>query len=751
MRELIFTSSILILAVALLRLVLGRRIPARARYALWLVVLLRLAIPFSPIESSASAAALLARIEPGPAPAAPAAPGPTAAAANTAAAVRESGAPAAPDAPNAPGTPKLPAGALYLVWAAGSLAAGGWMLAENLRFARRLRAERTPLALPNGWDGSETACPLPVWRCAQLASPCLFGVLHPAIYLNDAACQSPDTLAWAVRHERQHYLHKDHIWCLVRCVCLAVYWWHPLVWLAAALSRRDCELACDEGVTAALAPEARLAYGRCLLALAPARGVLRPLAATGMSESAKQLKARLTAIGSAHKTAVWAAALAAAAAAALAVTTLTRAPALPRDAQAALEQLQGSVAVRDRMLGFTLPETGFDADEWNIHISGAARMGEGQQSLHFLEEQQEQGWQGGVWYPITDEASLYNGIIELWLDASLPDEGGSQSITVNLLETAEDAASRRAAALAAALPEGEEVWIDCRLDETYTLVYSYITAKGLPNNEDAVQGHIYLVPAEGEGVQRIDPLTEDGSQLLDELAEGEGYFTWMPLWLEDGQRVLFGWQQTTGTALTTRLWTIEDGAAKELDCPPEELVWLEGNEFTGTCSAWDAMQDEDGTTGHTRKIYWLFWDEEAGALREYAGEEITGEELLRVARLGSGGENDRLIQRVLETIRAEGGVLGSIWMRGNGVINLNYRIPQNESGTAWANHNVSFASDANRNLSLFAFKDASPGGLASGLLAGCDQGGVYEAAGWPGIAVDGRAVIGLGAAGSAAN
>lgn len=736
MRELIFTSSLLILAVALLRLVLGRHLPARARYALWLVVLLRLAVPFSPIESSASAAGLLDQA--GPAPAVLAAPQAPAHPAQNAPA--PAGTPAAPKAPAAPAAPGLPAGALYLIWAAGSLAAGGWMLAENLRFARRLHAGRTAAELPA--EAGVPPCRLPVWRCASLASPCLFGVLRPAIYLNDAACQSPQAMGWAVRHEWQHYRHKDHVWCLARCVCLAVYWWHPLVWLAAALSRRDCELACDEGVTAALDEPERLAYGRCLLALAPARGAqrARPLAATGMSESAKQLKARLAAIGTAHKPAVWAAVLAVIAAVLLAVTTLTRAPALPRDAQAALEQLANSVTVRDGSLGFTLPETGFGPTEWEIHISGSARMGDGQMSLHFLEE--EQDWQGGAWYPITEEASLYDGVTELWLEAALPDEEGQRSIRVDLLEAAVDAASRRAGTLAAALPEGEEVWVDYRLDEANTLVYSYFTAEGLPNNEDAVHGHVYLVQLSESGVQRLDPLVQSEARLLDELAEGEGYFYWPPVWLNEGQRVLFGWQTTAGAALTTRLWTIEQGAPKELDCPAEQLIWLEGGEFTGTRSAWDAIQDEDGAAGHTQKIYWLFWDEEAGTLREYAGEEITEGELLEIAQQGASGQNDRLVRQVLDAIRAERGVLGSIWLRGNGVINLNYRIPLDETGTAWANHNISFVSDANRELSLIGFKDASPGGLESELLAGCDQGGVYEAAGWPKIAVDGRTVLG---------
>ena len=51
--ELLFTSSILIAAILLLRALLGGRIGARAQYALWLAVALRLLLPFSlPASSS---------------------------------------------------------------------------------------------------------------------------------------------------------------------------------------------------------------------------------------------------------------------------------------------------------------------------------------------------------------------------------------------------------------------------------------------------------------------------------------------------------------------------------------------------------------------------------------------------------------------------------------------------------------------------------------------------------------------------
>lgn len=73
-------------------------------------------------------------------------------------------------------------------------------------------------------------------------------------------------------HELTHYTHGDSLWNLIRALCLTVYWFNPLVWAAASLSRRDCELACDEGVIARLGEENRFAYGRTLVGMAAVGG-----------------------------------------------------------------------------------------------------------------------------------------------------------------------------------------------------------------------------------------------------------------------------------------------------------------------------------------------------------------------------------------------------------------------------------------------------------------------------------------------
>ena len=54
MIEIIITSSVLILAILILRYILQGKISLRLQYSLWILVALRLLIPFSLFETSLS-------------------------------------------------------------------------------------------------------------------------------------------------------------------------------------------------------------------------------------------------------------------------------------------------------------------------------------------------------------------------------------------------------------------------------------------------------------------------------------------------------------------------------------------------------------------------------------------------------------------------------------------------------------------------------------------------------------------------
>ena len=308
MKEILLTSSALILALLALRQLFRRTVSRRMQYALWLLVLVRLLVPVNVgtlAHNVLSAAAPVQTVveERLDTPVLYVQDGTERRPAQLLPGKESQGEPQSPPsdaAQSAPAdeysivTPTYRAvalsEALTYVWYAGMLIVGAWFLFTNLRFARALRKARTPYSVEG--------CRYPVYLVSALPSPCLFGVLRPAIYLNNAAAASPELLRFVLAHEQTHARHLDPLWSLLRGLCLTVYWFDPLVWLAAVLSREDGELACDEGTLRALGADERTAYGKALLSLVPV--CTKPqnplLGATTMTGGKKSLKERVTRI-----------------------------------------------------------------------------------------------------------------------------------------------------------------------------------------------------------------------------------------------------------------------------------------------------------------------------------------------------------------------------------------------------------------------------------------------------------------------
>ena len=316
MTEILITSSVLILALLVLRRVFREKISRRAQYALWLLVLARLLIPVSlptagfgvlsaaePAVEAASSRLESRAVYVLPLDRAPAAEVPAASQAQPGQVV-ETG--------DSFGYPVLSSDGetvtryarqltaselLRYLWYGGMALTGLWFLAGNLRFRWKLRRRRRPYPVEG--------CPVPVYLAeGWLASPCLVGLLRPAIYLTPAAAAAEERQRHVIAHELTHRRHLDPLWSLLRSVCLVVYWFDPLVWAAALASRTDGELACDEAVLAGLDQEERLAYGRSLLALVPVRrtGGDPFLTATTMASGKRQLKDRIGRIAQARRT-----------------------------------------------------------------------------------------------------------------------------------------------------------------------------------------------------------------------------------------------------------------------------------------------------------------------------------------------------------------------------------------------------------------------------------------------------------------
>lgn len=292
------TSSILLAVFLLLRGTLFRTLSPRVRYALWGVVLLRLLVPFQiPSLSLPAAAADLAPelstiserpIFPNTILVRPINPSVSLDEEDQA------------DLPHSASTiesnlseyyhfggPTLSEG-VQVVWTAGAGVVLLAVLAANLRFAQKLHQSRRPLPTAD--------CPLPVYEAYGLPSPCLCGVLRPAVYLTPEAAEDGTVRTHVLSHELTHFRHRDHIWSLLRCLALALHWYNPLVWAAVVLSKRDGELACDEGTIARLGEAERIPYGRTLIGLVARRsgagGVLS--CSTTMTGGKKTVQRRIS-------------------------------------------------------------------------------------------------------------------------------------------------------------------------------------------------------------------------------------------------------------------------------------------------------------------------------------------------------------------------------------------------------------------------------------------------------------------------
>ena len=270
----VLTVSALILAVLLVRAIFKNRVPKRMVYTLWLVVLVKLCLPGTlvslPVLAAEEAAAPVQRVE------LPAQPLP---AQQPAQAVTQPQTPVqqpvspAQEAAEAPAKPLTAMQIFQIVWAGGSALLGLWLFGTWLVFTVRLHKSRRFL----GRHGRTR-----IYISSTVKSPCLAGLI-PAVYLTEDVLQT-DSTELILRHELTHLRHLDFLWSLCRTAAVIAYWWNPFIWLAAILSKRDAELACDEAVAAGLSDAQRLVYARAILAQAPRKAAALSLAGPPVRE-----------------------------------------------------------------------------------------------------------------------------------------------------------------------------------------------------------------------------------------------------------------------------------------------------------------------------------------------------------------------------------------------------------------------------------------------------------------------------------
>lgn len=203
---------------------------------------------------------------------------------------------------------------IWLMWLLPALGLLALRIYRYRRFMKKLKERRTlpedPVilhvcaALCREWGWKKEVV---LYQCPGISSPILTGFLHPFLVLPGELCREWETklteeqrvlrMEYVLRHELIHLKRLDlyYKWLVQAVVC--IHWFNPLLLMAASKISEDCELSCDEQVIAGLPAAGRIAYGDTLIAsLQALRAPVRQEACAGLGEKTELMKERLTAI-----------------------------------------------------------------------------------------------------------------------------------------------------------------------------------------------------------------------------------------------------------------------------------------------------------------------------------------------------------------------------------------------------------------------------------------------------------------------
>ena len=136
-----------------------------------------------------------------------------------------------------------------------------------MRFAQPVTDEETLRIFQQCKTRLKVRRDVKLYECSRLAAPILTGIFKIRIIL-PKTLRRPLVCEHLFLHELAHLRRHDILSTLAMSLFCAVYWFNPLVWLAARLMSNDAEEAADQLALAGSSHRERTAYGNLLLEFA---------------------------------------------------------------------------------------------------------------------------------------------------------------------------------------------------------------------------------------------------------------------------------------------------------------------------------------------------------------------------------------------------------------------------------------------------------------------------------------------------
>ncbi len=164
---------------------------------------------------------------------------------------------------------------LPLIWLVGAVIMAGYVCARNLSLWLTVKCER-PITDQKVLDlledckiqmGVQTI--LAVIVSDRVKSPALFGFVRPRLLLPQGMLEtySPEELRYVFMHELAHLRQRDIYLGWLTSLLQIMHWFNPLMWIAFHRMRMDRELACDRLAISVMGPDEPPRYGQTIVNL----------------------------------------------------------------------------------------------------------------------------------------------------------------------------------------------------------------------------------------------------------------------------------------------------------------------------------------------------------------------------------------------------------------------------------------------------------------------------------------------------
>jgi len=301
-------GTVLIVMIVLIQKVLRRRLPVHWHYLIWMLLLIRLAIPWLP-ESKMSIFNLIPRSVQ---------QGRIIESFSQSQSVDPMGFYMYTRSASAPQTTQESetfsvriVRMLPVLWLIGTVLIAAYVLMRSISLWRTVKRER-PITDSEILDlledckmqmGVETIIGIIV--SDRIKSPALFGFVRPRLLLPQGILETYglEELRYVFIHELAHLRQRDIYFGWLMALLQVVHWFNPLMWFAFGRMRADRELACDRLAISTMGPDEPPKYGRTIVSLLESFSQARYLpSVAGILEETCQMERRIKMIADYKKT-----------------------------------------------------------------------------------------------------------------------------------------------------------------------------------------------------------------------------------------------------------------------------------------------------------------------------------------------------------------------------------------------------------------------------------------------------------------